>query len=553
MTTIIVGDVAKGLTWWSQAHQYKLMLAQKYAAQFHKEKIGWTVDFDVWKHRERTPINLNMQEWHYPSDSAKIHVKMIAGKPQAWIYSTGSRVYCSYPDRFSASTLDEIAYWRAYRIVVTKGFQEKTIAVGTTGYAGQGTVIFDPIGYDFGKDPNGYWIGFGATHYVSWDEDRVFIDGVASMQLTNPINDLNDYSSTSGTTKDKIRAASCDGTNLIVIVSHQFTGGLTAYVYTYTFALALGLVLGLVTSYPIHSSTVGVTFKGGFLDDGQNLIGYSATNYAPTDTSSFRRLSEYKFSAGYLTFTEAIIWQYPTQASALSFYEEPPITWPNWTIDPLGAYIGITEILTVYICRDTCYFEGYLPYPTGGSSYSTGGLYLMKYKSVGYANAPGGKSQRGVVNTAKTVALTQLAFPCLPSVFGLSGYAGGLVCADLSVGVAAYLKYARDPSTVKLYVLHNGIEYSVDDLVITMDARVTPLVGPYEGGMSSSQYWNPTTTYDLETMVIAYQYYTLLIDTTNKTIFTYKKLNFRVDQGLFRPVGRLDAQMSPLSVTRHKG
>jgi len=63
MSTIIIGDVAEGAKWWSQAAFYKIELARLYKQN-----------------------NAFMQYWKFPAADVKIHVIMRAGQPVAFIY-----------------------------------------------------------------------------------------------------------------------------------------------------------------------------------------------------------------------------------------------------------------------------------------------------------------------------------------------------------------------------------------------------------------------------------------------------------------------------------
>ena len=63
MSTIIIGDVAAGSIWWSQAAFYKTELARLYKQN-----------------------NAFMQAWKFPAADVKIHVIMRAGQPVAFIY-----------------------------------------------------------------------------------------------------------------------------------------------------------------------------------------------------------------------------------------------------------------------------------------------------------------------------------------------------------------------------------------------------------------------------------------------------------------------------------
>lgn len=81
MSTIIVGDIAEGQQWWGQVEFLKQQLANNHARN-----------------------NAFMQTWKQLSADVKVFIKMVAGKPQAFIYVSGG-VYVTVMDTVSADAL----------------------------------------------------------------------------------------------------------------------------------------------------------------------------------------------------------------------------------------------------------------------------------------------------------------------------------------------------------------------------------------------------------------------------------------------------------------
>ena len=106
MSIIVMGDQAAGNVWFPYAKQCMHKLLHTY--RLKKVQVGIAAKSPVNHDIVGKPMMVsaadkrveNLTKWYFPKEGVKVFVRLVAGQPQAWIYTEGG-VYCTYPNNTS--------------------------------------------------------------------------------------------------------------------------------------------------------------------------------------------------------------------------------------------------------------------------------------------------------------------------------------------------------------------------------------------------------------------------------------------------------------------